>query len=122
MTLASFGERMRPPFDTEGGVPMVSADAVFALVSVLLLVGMAGLMGAFLAGFRVPKMEGRPSKSRNPVGTGNNWRAVWRCRWSRHTLRHITDGLAQHRALGGVCDKLYEPKWLMAEWDRTKRG
>jgi hypothetical protein len=46
---------------------MVSADAVFALVSVLLLVGMAGLMGAFLAGFRVPKMEGRPSKPPDPV-------------------------------------------------------
>jgi hypothetical protein len=46
---------------------MVSADAVFAVVSVLLLVCLAGFTGALLAGFRVQKMEGRPFKPRDPV-------------------------------------------------------
>jgi hypothetical protein len=47
-------------------IPMTAANVISALIAVVLLVALAAVTGAVLAGFRVRKMEGRPMKAYDP--------------------------------------------------------
>jgi hypothetical protein len=44
---------------------MTAANLIFIFTAVVMLVGLAGFVGAVVASFRVRKVEGRPAKAYN---------------------------------------------------------